>query len=42
MKNKFLISAYMVLFNVELFAENLAIQAKSISLDKQTIFNFRR
>ena len=29
----------MVLFNVELFAENLAIQAKSISLDKNKQFS---
>ena len=29
----------MVLFNVELFAENLAIQAKNISLDKNKQFS---
>ncbi len=39
MKNRCLILAYTVLFNVELFAENLAIQAKNISLDKNKQFS---
>ena len=40
MKNKLLSILFFILLNTNLFAENLLIKAKNISIDKNKVFQF--